>query len=237
MLDTSLRSAKDSALQSVAARMESVSPGAVSWAGLTAGLATAGLVVAQLYWWGLLAWWLNRVLDGLDGTLARVHGRQSDWGGYLDMVLDLSVYAVVLVSFLWGGSKLVLGLGAIVLALFYVNIGQLFLSSAILEKIKHQPGAAARRRQVGTNGRLTTLELPTTLVEGAETVVLYSLLFVFVGQLPVVLGLMILAMAITIGQRFSWAWRTLAGGTDRTGTDVSGSASTATGKTGPTRTL
>lgn len=53
--------------------------------------------------------------------------------------------------------------------------------------------------------------MPAGRVEGFETVVLVSARLAFPGQLPLWLGLTAALVAITAGQRVSWANRTLAG--------------------------
>jgi phosphatidylglycerophosphate synthase len=45
------------------------------------GIASAILIAADLLLWAGIAWGLNRITDGIDGTVARVSGQQSDWGG------------------------------------------------------------------------------------------------------------------------------------------------------------
>ena len=42
-----------------------------------------------------MAWCLNRFLDGMDGVVARATKTSSDFGGYLDIVVDFTVYGVV----------------------------------------------------------------------------------------------------------------------------------------------
>ena len=64
---------------------------------LGARLAAAGIVV-QAYWVALALILVNRLADGLDGAVAR-HGRLTDLGGYVDIVADFLVYAVVPFAF------------------------------------------------------------------------------------------------------------------------------------------
>lgn len=52
------------------------------------GLAAAGAAALQWHWGALGLWLLNRVFDGLNGMVARAHAIQSDFGGYLNIVLD-----------------------------------------------------------------------------------------------------------------------------------------------------
>jgi phosphatidylglycerophosphate synthase len=69
-----------------------VRPGAVTAVGLAVGVGAcvaAGLAVWPL---ALGLWLVNRVLDGLDGALARVGGGGTDLGGFLDFLADFVVY-------------------------------------------------------------------------------------------------------------------------------------------------
>src|SRR5688572_1905395 len=93
MLDNVLRHFKDRLLDPVARRLPGATPVAVTLITLTVGLVGLFLLTQQAYYWGLACWLLNRLLDGLDGSVARVHHRQSDWGGYVDILSDYVVYA------------------------------------------------------------------------------------------------------------------------------------------------
>nr|MCU0618087.1 CDP-alcohol phosphatidyltransferase family protein [Gemmatimonadaceae bacterium] len=70
-------------------------PLAITAVGLLVGLASA--FAASRAWWMLaLGLWIgNRILDGLDGVVARVGTTQSELGGYLDIVADFTVYGAM----------------------------------------------------------------------------------------------------------------------------------------------
>ena len=69
-----------------------VSPNAVTVASLVVGLAAAVVVVAISPVAGVMLWLVSRVGDGLDGVLARVAGRSSAFGGFLDITGDMAAY-------------------------------------------------------------------------------------------------------------------------------------------------
>ncbi len=73
MIDAPLRRMLDRPLTTVASILDRpwVSPDRITVVGLTAGIASAGAAAVQ--WWPLAfaLWMLSRVLDGLDGALAR----------------------------------------------------------------------------------------------------------------------------------------------------------------------
>jgi len=99
MLDRLMRPLIDPPLKALARRLAPlVSADRVS---------LAGAVVALLLFLALFASWfslalfliaLNRLLDGLDGAIAREHGA-TDFGGYLDSLCDYVFYIAVPLGF------------------------------------------------------------------------------------------------------------------------------------------
>ena len=180
-------------------------------AGLGIGLAAALAAALDAFPAALALWLLNRVLDGLDGEVARRLGRADDRGGYLDLLVDLTVYAAVPIGAAIGTAGLpgaagtlesawIWPLVAALLATYYVNLGSYAFLGALMEK--RGRGAAAR-------GEATSLVMPAGLVEGFETVVLVSAMLAFPALLPLWLGLTAVLVGITAGQRAWWASRTL----------------------------
>ena len=75
-----------------------VSPNQVTVAGGLLG-AAGGLLVARGHpMVGLATWLGSRVLDGMDGVLARATGRGSAFGGYLDITFDMFAYSAMLLG-------------------------------------------------------------------------------------------------------------------------------------------
>jgi phosphatidylglycerophosphate synthase len=201
MFDKQLRHTKDRLLNPLADTLadvfdKRVHPTAVTLAGGGAGLlaAVAGAQGAALA--GLA---LNRLLDGLDGTLARRHQRVSDFGGYVDILTDHVVYAAIPVGLVLAQPAGALWLSlAFMLSAFYINGASWLMLSSILEK--------RRQRQAD---EVTTIVMPAGLIEGAETVFFYGLFFLLPGlllELYVVFGALVL---LTVGQRLVWAWQHL----------------------------
>lgn len=201
MLDHTLRVYKDDLLRPLAAQLRRVSPNAITVLAMVIGMAAAGAAAQQWYWAALSLWLLNRLLDGLDGMVARVHGRQSDFGGYLDIVLDFVVYAAVPVSLYWGNQT---GMNALALAFllssFYINAASWIYLSAILEK--RSVGASAR-------GEVTTVTMPSGLVAGTETILFFCLFLLWPGALFWLFSAMTVMVLLSIGQRLVWARRNL----------------------------
>lgn len=204
MLDPALRTVKDRLLLPVARALgPGVHPNLVTLLGFGAGI---GCVLLLL--WGesglaLLLWLLNRVLDGLDGAVARVHRRQTDFGGYLDLLLDFVLYASIPIALALGlparPPLLLPALGAL-LGSFYVNAASWLYLAAVLEK--RALGARSR-------GEPTSVTMPTGLIEGTETIVLFSLFILLPGALVPLFATMAALVLLTVAQRLLWAARHL----------------------------
>ena len=96
MIDHRLRAAKDRAVEPVTSRLpDLVTPGRLTAASVVAGVVAGVLAAIGWRWWSLAVWLVGRVLDGIDGALARHLGRHSDLGGYFDLMGDTVGYAAV----------------------------------------------------------------------------------------------------------------------------------------------
>lgn len=203
MLDSALRPVKDRALHPLARAIGGrVHPNLLSLLGFGAGACAALLLARGNYATALGLWILNRVVDGLDGAVARHSGRQSDLGGYLDILLDFAVYALIPVAAVMGRPEtpgLFLAL-SLLLASFYLNAASWMYLAAILEK--RDRGSRAR-------GESTSVTMPRGLVEGTETIVFYTLFILFPDHLLVLFALMAAAVVLSVAQRLLWAARVL----------------------------
>ncbi len=165
MLDERLRRAYTPWADAAAARLARVGlrPGHVTLAGLLAGLGAVGAILLDAPIVAVSLWLLNRLLDGLDGPLARRLG-SSDLGGFLDFGADLVVYASIPAAL--GAADPALRLSLLVLvAAFYANAGMHLTLSGVLEK----------RDAAGNRSGRSILLLPG-VAEGFETIVAYALL-------------------------------------------------------------
>lgn len=94
------------------------------------GLGVLPALYLQMYWLALLCIVLNRIGDGIDGTLARMT-RVSDGGGYLDIVCDFIFYGAVVLGFALA-DPVHNGLAAAVLLFSFIGTGSSFLGFAIM---------------------------------------------------------------------------------------------------------
>ena len=96
VIDRALRRRKDVALAPLARALpDGVHPTALTAAAAVPGIGAAFAAGAGAPALAVGLWLLNRLLDGLDGALARRTGRQSDLGAYADILSDVVVYAAI----------------------------------------------------------------------------------------------------------------------------------------------
>lgn len=204
MFDPLLRPLKDRAFQPLARLMPGVSPTLLTVVGLVVGIGAALAGWYGRFALGFVLWALNRALDGLDGAVARVHGKSGDLGGYLDLLADFIVYAAVPVALALrpGAPPDLLGAALVLLAAFYVNTASWMVPAALLEK--RRQGGSARREP-------TSVTIPEGLVSGGETVVFYGLFFLLPSHQVLLFELMAGLTVITVLQRLVWGVRVFNG--------------------------
>jgi phosphatidylglycerophosphate synthase len=200
MFDRFFRSLKDRLLGPVARALgPRLPPDAITWLAFAAGLSSAAAALTGHMGIGLGLWLVNRLLDGLDGTHARVHARVSHFGAYLDVVLDFIVYASMALVVAARQYEIALA-GVFLLAAFYVNAASWMYLSALLEA-RHE-GAAAR-------DETTSATIPAGIIAGTETIVFYALFFLLPAHLATLFTLMAALVMANIAVRMLWASRHL----------------------------
>ena len=164
MLDGRVRKGIDPALDRMARVIaaQSITANQVTLAGCAIGLLAVGLIAANWLWAGLLAILVSRVADGLDGAVARIKGR-TDFGGYLDIVLDFLFYGAVPFGFVLLDPAANGLAGAALILSFYVN-GASFLAYAVM----------AEKRGLESQARGDkSLFFTTGLAEATETIAVF----------------------------------------------------------------
>jgi phosphatidylglycerophosphate synthase len=199
MFDTLTRRWKDRLIEPLAAPLASVSPAFITLLGLLTGLAAAWLAAIGSVLPSLLVWLLSRVSDGLDGLVARRFNKQSDFGGYLDIVCDFAVYAAVPISLTLSQptTRNFIAL-AVMLASFYVNAASWMYLSALLEK--------RAARDVSTQ---TSIIMPAGLIGGTESITAFCIFLLFPAYIAPLFVVFSALVFVTVLQRLLWAWRNL----------------------------
>jgi len=201
MLDAITRPLKNQILAPLAKPLGKVNPNFISLLGFVTGAYTGWLAYQQAYFFAFLMWGISRTLDGFDGVVARMHHKQSDFGGYLDILLDFIVYILVPVGIAFATPTQPMLIATLALiSIFYVNAASWMYLSAILEK--RAQGAAAR-------AETTTVSMPAGLIGGSETVLFYALFLLLPAYQIQLFWLMGVLVCIGIVQRLLWAARKL----------------------------
>lgn len=199
MFDERMRQGKKRVFAPLAHRLRAAPPWLLSLVGLLLGVGAAAALWQRAYAAAFALWFLNRVFDGLDGAVARLRDDQSDLGGYLDIVIDFVVYALIPVGIVLGQPTATATAALVfLLCTYYVNAASWMYLAAILEK-----------RQASAVGRMTTIAMPAGIIGGTETIVFYTAFIFFPAQAAWLFGLMGLLIVITIVQRMVWAIRHL----------------------------
>ena len=127
------------------------------------GFAVGVMVLPALYFGNttlaLLCIIINRVMDGLDGAVARVQG-PTDLGGYLDITLDFIFYSTVIFGFaLMNPAENALAASFLILS--FMGTGSSFLAFAIMAEKRKIERLEYGRKSLYFLGGLT---------EGTETI-------------------------------------------------------------------
>lgn len=188
MLDASLRKRLHPTLDRIAGGLERVglSPNVVTGIGLLVGVGACVAVATDRWVLGLIMWLLNRVIDGLDGPLARRVG-ETQLGGFLDIMADFAIYGGIVAAIGWAEPDA--RLAALVLLLGYYLNGSAFLAWSSL----------AQSRMLEGDGR--SLHFPAGLAEGTETILAMSVVLLVREYASELLWAWAVVVAVTVLQR------------------------------------
>jgi len=177
-----------------------ISANAVTGMGFLLGMGAAGFVASGQFVAGLALFLTSRLLDGLDGAVAR-QTRLTDLGGYLDITLDFIVYASMVLAF-GLADPAANALAAAFLTTSFMAPACTFLAYAIF--------AAKRGMTTEIRGRKSMYYLGG-LTEGFETIVTLSLMCVLPGWFPVIAVVYALMCWVTGGTRIAAAVQAFSG--------------------------
>jgi CDP-diacylglycerol--glycerol-3-phosphate 3-phosphatidyltransferase len=165
-----------------------VVPNQVTVAAMVFSLAAAGLIVADQLVLAGVVWLLGGLLDLIDGALARLQDRVTASGAFLDSTLDRVSEGVVFSALAYhlAAQGAAVDAGLVVLAL----LGSLLISYT-----------RARAEGLGADCKVG-------LVTRAERVLLIAFGLCF-DQVQVVIYLLVLLTAFTVGQRIHHTFRVL----------------------------
>jgi phosphatidylglycerophosphate synthase len=192
MLDPVLRPLIDPPLDRAGAWLAArgVSANGLTLSGLAVGLVAVPLLAWGHYMAALAVILLNRLIDGLDGAVAR-HTRTTVFGGYLDIFCDMVFYAAIPLGFALAQPANAIW-AALLLASFICTCAS-FLGRAVL---------AANRGEAdgGRRGRKSFFHA-AGLMEGTETILTFVLFCLLPAAFPWLAGLVALLSFWTAAAR------------------------------------
>ena len=197
MFDAQLRPVSERLLNPIGRGLVTlgVTANQVTMIGAAFGLIAAGFVVAGLFYpalWFVIA---NRVIDGLDGAVARA-SRSSDFGGYLDIVSDFIFYSAIPLAFAMARPET--ALAAAFLIFSFIGTATSFLGFAILAEKHHVTTQIRGKKAFYYLGGLT---------EGTETILLFLAMLVwpdYFRPMAIIFGIL---CWVTTGTRIFAAYR------------------------------
>lgn len=184
------------ALATVAANWE-VSANAITVTGCVLALAALAAIAYGFFLLGLVLILASRLCDGLDGAVATINGK-TDFGGFLDIVLDFVYYGAIPFGFVLADPASNAIAGAALIFSFYVN-GASFLAYAVM----------AEKRALDSNVRGSkSLYFTTGLAEATETLAIFVLACLMPAWFPALAWIFAVIVVYTAFSRIALAART-----------------------------
>ena len=169
---------------------------ALTFIGFVIGMAAAVAIVFQHFMAGLVLLLLSRLMDGLDGAVARLT-RPTDRGGFLDITLDILFYASIPLAFAVANPAQN-ALPAAVLLASFMGTASSFLAFATV---------AAKRELASTAFPDKSFYFLGGLTEATETIAAFVAMCLWPQWFaPIAYGFAALC-ALTTALRIGWGWQ------------------------------
>jgi phosphatidylglycerophosphate synthase len=168
----------------------------VTLAGFTVGMLAAILIAAGAYSMGAIALLTSRLLDGLDGAVAR-ETQPTDAGGFLDISLDFVFYASIPLAFAVAAPA-ANALPAAALLAAFIGTGSSFLAFAALAAKRGMDNLAYPDKSFYFLGGLT---------EATETLAFFVAMCLWPAHFDVLAFTFAALCAVTTATRIWWGWR------------------------------
>ena len=175
-----------------------ISPNHMTLIGFSFGILMCLTIIIDQYLIAIIFLFLNRLSDGLDGSMARLQ-TPTPLGGYLDIVLDFLIYGGFVLSF--GITEQNNTFLSMILLFCYIGTGSTFLAkAAILPSLTNQ----------NLNEEIPkSFHYAVGLVEGTETIIFMFLCLLFPSLFIYLASIFILLCLITIVFRIIVFYREL----------------------------
>jgi len=177
---------------------QGITADALTLIGFAVGMAAATLIAFEQYAAGLLLILVSRLLDGLDGTVARLT-TPTDRGGYLDIALDFVFYASIPLAFAVA-QPATNALPAAVLLAAFIGTGTSFLAYATL---------AAKRGMQNLSYPGKSFYFLGGLTEATETLAVFVAMCLWPSHFAGLAFAFAAACLLTTLTRLWWGWQTL----------------------------
>ena len=198
MLDSSIQQVLKPVLNRIARGLvrAGIGANALTFIGFAIGMAAAVAIVFQHFMAGLVLLLLSRLMDGLDGAVARLT-HPTDRGGFLDITLDFLFYASIPLAFALANPAQN-ALPAAVLLASFMGTASSFLAFAIV---------AAQRGLASTELPDKSFYFLGGLTEATETIAAFVAMCLWPQWFaPIAYGFAALC-AITTALRIGWGWQ------------------------------
>ncbi|GAA6202183.1 CDP-alcohol phosphatidyltransferase family protein [Aquicoccus sp. SU-CL01552] len=167
--------------------------------GFAVGVLTVPALAFGAHGLALVLLVINRLADGLDGTVARLT-RPTDRGAFLDIALDFVFYALFPLGFALADPTMN-ALPAAVLIAAFVGTGSSFLAFASIAAKRGESAAAFPAKGIYYLGGLA---------EGVETIAVFVAMCLFPGAFAILAYGYAAACAVTALLRWHQGWRAFA---------------------------
>ncbi|MDZ7893298.1 MAG: CDP-alcohol phosphatidyltransferase family protein [Rhodoferax sp.] len=185
-------------LRAVARLLVRVGIGAntVTLSGFAVGMFAAILIANSAYFMGAIALLTSRILDGLDGAVAR-ETQPTDAGGFLDISLDFVFYASIPLAFAVANPA-EHALPAAALLAAFIGTGSSFLAFAALAAKRGMDNLAYPDKSFYFLGGLT---------EATETLAFFVAMCLWPAHFAALAYTFAALCAVTTTTRIWWGWR------------------------------
>lgn len=172
-----------------------ITPNQMSLMGFIVGVFMCLFIFTDMYFLALIALFINRLFDGLDGTMARLTA-PSAFGGYIDIIFDFLIYAGFVLSFgLTDHSNLI---SSSILIFLYIGTGSTFLAYAAILKNMNRPS----KKEINKS-----FFYASGLIEGFETIIFMVLSLLFPNFFILIASIFSLLCSITIVGRIFYSYK------------------------------
>lgn len=164
--------------------------------GFALGIFAAISIANDAYLMGAIALFTSRLLDALDGAVARMT-RATDQGGFLDIALDFLFYASIPLAFAFA-NPLNNALPAAVLLAAFIGTATSFLAFAAI---------AAQRKMRSLDYPDKSFYFLGGLTEATETLAFFAAMCFWPEHFPILAYVFSALCAVTVATRLWWGWR------------------------------